>query len=208
MADKENNKELDPLAESDADSEAYTKDRIKAAEEKFERQRELDKEQFVFLGENEPELDIPDPEDRPLDMESFTEAEKEALKTQNEIASDSYEPKSIESYIGESFDSPDINEDAKEFQLKDDFTPSDEFTGPEAGAKAHATGYNPRTVATSGDPDGLVQEGVDEEGARETVKELTGRDADKIRDEQGGMPDGAEKVSKSSTDESPDTINK
>lgn len=147
----------DSVRESDADSAAFTKEREDAAREKLELQQEQAKEQFVFLGEPEPEVEIPSPEDRPLDFENMSEAEKEALKTQNFIASDEYEPKSLDEFVGETFDSPDINPEAKEFQLKKDFTPSDEHTGPEAARKAAETGVNPRSAATASDREGMEQ---------------------------------------------------
>ncbi len=146
----------DPLAESDADSEAYTKEREDAAREKFELQQEQARTQFQFLGVPEPEVEIPDPEDRPLDEESFTEAELKALETQNEIASKDYTPKSGEDFASETFDSPDINPDAKEFQLSKE-GPPDEFTGPDAAAEAAETGVNPRSVATASDKEGMEQ---------------------------------------------------
>ncbi len=209
------------MRESDADSNSYTKEREDAAMEKLQLQQEQARQQFVFLGEPEPDVEIPSPEDRPLDWENMSDKEKQALETQNAIASESYEPKSGDEYINESFDSPDINPEAKEFQLKKDFTAPDEYTGPEAANKAAATGFNPRTVATSSNPDDLVMAGTDEEAADETVKDLTGKDADTIRDEQGGMEDGEvetdkgsgadeapRRVSKSSTAERPNSIQK
>lgn len=148
----------DPFTkESDADSAAYTKEREAAGQEKLEVQQDQARAQFQFLGVPEPEVEIPNPEDRPLDMESFTEAEKEALKTQNEIASEGYKPKTGEDFKSETFDSPDINPEAKEFQLKDDFSAPDEFTGPEAAREAAETGTNPRSAATASDREGLEQ---------------------------------------------------
>lgn len=207
------------LEESTEDSNAYTKEREDAAREKLELQQEQARQQFLFVGVEEPDIEIPKPEDRPLDMETMSDKEKEALETQNEIASEGYKPKGLEDYIGQAFDSPDINPDAKEFQLPKTGEP-DEFVGPEAADKAAATGFNPRTVATSTDPDGLAD-------GEEAVKDITGRDADSIREEQGGMEDGdtepdqgsgadevevkparGQKVSKSSTDENPNRIEK
>jgi hypothetical protein len=145
------------VRESDADSAAFTKEREDAAREKLALQQEQAKEQFVFLGENEPEVEIPAPEDRPIDTDNMREAEVEALKTQNAIASDDYEPKSLDEFVSETFDSPDINPEAKEFQLKKDFTASDEHTGPEAARKAAETGVNPRSAATASDREGMEQ---------------------------------------------------
>lgn len=213
MAKKKNTEETpDALEESQEDSAAYTSDREKAAEEHLKEGQELARQQFVFMGEDEPEIDIPDPEDRPVD--GFSEAEEEALKTQNEIASEGYTPKTFEDYLSETKDSPDINPEAKEFQLPE-FEAPDEFTGPEAAETAARTGFNPRTVATSTDPDGLAD-------SEENVKEITGRSADSIRDEQGGIEPGEEpdedegsgadevtpRVSKSSTAKEPNRIQK
>ena len=158
MNDENRQTAEDPFTkESDADSNAYTEERKNAAQEKLQLQQEQARQQFVFLGEPEPQLEVPAPEDRPLDWESMTEAEKEALKTQNEIASEDYTPKSGEDFMGETFESPDINPDAKTFQLKPDFSPSDEFTGPEAHDEASATGVNPRSAATASDREGMEQ---------------------------------------------------
>ncbi len=221
MADENKKTVEDPYTkESDADSEAYTQERIEAGQEKLQVQQEQARQQFVFLGEPEPEIEIPNPEDRPLDWESMTEAEKQALETQNAIASEDYTPKTGDDFKSETFESPDINPEAKEFQLKEDFTASDEYTGPEAATKAGEIGFNPRTVATSSNPDDLVGNGVDQEGAEATVKDATGRSADSIREEQGGMADGetetdkgsgadeVTKASKTSTDEEPRRVRK
>lgn len=129
----------------------YTAERKQAAKEHLAESQELAKQQFVFLGEPEPEVEIPAPEDR--STEGFTDKEKAAYERQTEIASDSYSPKSFGDFKSEIFEAEDINPDAKEFQLRE----PDEFTGPEAGAKASAEGVNPRSVATSSDPEGLAQ---------------------------------------------------
>lgn len=148
----------DPFTrESDADSDAYTKEREDAAKEKLELQQEQARQQFVFLGENEPEVEIPDPKDRPLDWNNMREADKEALKTQDEIASKDYTPKSGDDFISETFESPDINPEAKEFQLSKEFKAPDEHTGPEAARKASETGVNPRTAAVASDREGVEQ---------------------------------------------------
>lgn len=148
----------DPFVkESDADSAAYTSEREDAAREKLATQQEQARENFTFLGEPEPDVEIPSPEDRPLEWNNMRDAEVEALKTQNEIASDDYEPVGFSGYVSRVFDSPDINPDAKEFQLKDDFSPSDEHTGPEAASEAMRTGVNPRSAATASDREGMEQ---------------------------------------------------
>lgn len=144
-----------PLEESTEDSNAYTQEREQAAREKFEAQQDEARRQFVFLGVPEPEIDVPDPEDRPLDFENMSDREREALDTQNKIASPSYDPKTLDEFVDEAFESPDINPDAKEFQLPKSDAP-DEFTGPEAAEEAARTGVNPRSVATSSDPEGLA----------------------------------------------------
>src|SRR5688500_3435359 len=149
---------VDPsVQESTADSDAYTREREEAALDKLRLQQEQAKENFTFLGEPEPEVDIPAPEDRPLDWNNMRDAEVEALKTQDSIASDDYEPVKGEDYISKVFDSPDINPEAKEFQLKDDFTAPDEHTGPEAAREAAETGVNPRSAATASDREGMEQ---------------------------------------------------
>lgn len=148
----------DPFTrESDADSAAFTQEREEAAREKLELQQEQAREQFVFLGEPAPEVDIPDPKDRPLDWNNMRDAEVEALKTQDEIASKDYTPKSGDDFISETFESPDINPEAKEFQLSKEFKSPDEHTGPEAARKAAETGVNPRTAAVASDREGVEQ---------------------------------------------------
>lgn len=155
MSDEKN--QQDPsLRESEEDSAEYTSEREDAAMDKFQRQRELDKVQFQFLGVPEPEVEIPDPSERPIDTEVMREDEVRALETQNYIASDEYEPKGFEDFKGEVFDSPDINPEAKEFQLPATDAP-DEFVGPAAADEAAATGVNPRSKATASDPEGLAQ---------------------------------------------------
>jgi hypothetical protein len=146
-----------PDAESDADSEAYTKEREEAAERHLEESQELARVNFQFVGVPEPEVEIPSPEDRPLDLDSMSEAEVEALETQNAIASEDYTPKTFDDFVSETFESPDINPEAKEFQLKKG-EPADEFVGPEAAAEAAETGVNPRSAATASDREGMLQE--------------------------------------------------
>lgn len=210
------------VRESDADSEAYTEERKQAAQEHFEAMRENDRRQFEFLGVPEPEVEIPDPKDRPIDRDAMTEDERAALERQEEVASEGYKPKGFEDYNSETFESEDINPEAKEFQVRE----PDEYTGPEAAETAYQTGFNPRTVATSTNPDDLVRVGAEsDETAEERVEEITGRDADSIREEQGGVADneqvdedkgsGADEVtprrrkaSKSSTDEEPNKVEK
>lgn len=173
----------DPFTrESDADSNAHTQERVKAAEEKLALQQEQARQQFVFLGEPEPEVDIPDPKDRPLDWNNMRDAEVEALKTQDEIASEGYTPKSGEDYLSETFESPDINPDAKEFQVKE----PDEFTGPDAAAEASRTGVNPRTAAVASDREG----------------------AEQPSDQMAPVSENAEPVSKSSPEGQPNTVRK
>lgn len=171
------------LEESQEDSAAYTSEREKAAEEHLKESQDLARQQFVFLGEPEPEIDIPDPEDRPVD--GFSEAEEEALKTQNSIASESYSPKGYSDYLSEVKDSPDINPDAKEFQLPE-FDEPDEFTGPEAADEAARTGVNPRSAATASDREGM------EQGS----------------DQVAPISENAEPVSKSSPARAPRTLDK
>lgn len=173
----------DALAESEEDSASYTSEREQAAKEHLEESQKLARQQFVFLGEPEPEIDIPDPEDRPVD--GFSEAEEEALKTQNEIASEGYSPKGYSDFLSETKDSPDINPDAKEFQLPE-FKEPDEFTGPEAADEAARTGVNPRSAATASDREGMEQES----------------------DQVAPISENAEPVSKSSPARAPRTLDK
>ena len=175
----------DSIEESDADSASYTDERLEAAQRHLEESQELARQQFVFLGEPEPEVDIPNPEDRPLDMESFSEAEQAALETQNEIASEGYEPKTYHDFVEGTFDSPDVNPEAKEFQLKRG-EPADEFVGPEAAAEASETGVNPRSAATASDREGMLQES----------------------DQLTPVSENAEPVSKSSPASEPNSIDK
>lgn len=189
MAEKieanEDQNPADSIEESDADSAAYTKEREEAAQRHLEESQELARQQFVFLGEPEPEIDIPDPEDRPLDMESFSDAEKAALETQNEIASEDYTPVTYHDFVERTFESPDVNPEAKDFQLKKG-EPADEFVGPEAAAEASATGVNPRSAATASDREGLLQES----------------------DQLTPISENAKPVSKSSPADAPNTIDK
>jgi hypothetical protein len=143
------------IEEADVDSEAYTKEREEAAQRHLEESQERARQQFIFLGVPEPDIDIPDPEDRPID--GLSADEEAALETQNAIASEDYKPVTGEQYADEVFDSPDINPEAKEFQLPKSDAP-DEFVGPEAHDQASATGVNPRSAATASDREGMEQE--------------------------------------------------
>lgn len=175
----------DSIEPTEEDSASYTKEREEAAQRHLEESQEQARQQFVFLGEPEPEIDIPDPKDRPLDMESFSEAEKAALETQNEIASEDYKPQTYHDFVEGTFESPDVNPEAKEFQLKKG-EPADEFVGPEAAAEASATGVNPRSAATASDREGMLQES----------------------DQLTPVSENAEPVSKSSPADAPSTIDK
>lgn len=142
------------IEESDADSSAETADRQKAAEEGLEERQDAAVADAVDADGNLPDTS---PEARELDTDTMTDEELEALRTQNEIASEGYEPKSFDQFLSEVKDSPDINPEAKEFQLGAD--KPDEFVGPEAEQEAMATGVNPRSVATASDPEGMKQAG-------------------------------------------------
>jgi hypothetical protein len=137
--------------QTDVNSDEYTQDRIAAAEDKLRLQQEQAKTQFTVAGEESPKVDIPAPEDR--DLSEFRGADAEAYKSQVAVASDDYEPVGFEDFKGQVFNSPDINPDAKEFQLKS----PDEHTGPDAHAEAVRTGVNPRTAATASDREGVEQ---------------------------------------------------
>lgn len=168
------------IEESDADSAALTSEREEAASEELEARQETEPTENAGTIDGE-EVSV---EDREIDESSMTDEELAHLERQNEVASEGYSPKTYSDYLGESHDSPDINEDAKEFQLDSDRP--DEHTGPEAAEEAARTGVNPRSVATSSDPEGMEQP----DGPVAPVSENAGR------------------VSKSSTNENPRSINK
>lgn len=151
MADKDTNKSVKA---SKADSKEFTEERRDVAEDRLDEQQQR----------NADNADLVD--DRPLDMGSMSKDEQDALETQNEIASPDYKPTTFDENISqfhESSDSP--------FALSSD---APDYSGPEAHDEAVRTGVNPRTLATSSDPEFNY-----------------GR-----------------KVSKSSTDENPQEVNK
>lgn len=175
------------IEESQADSEAYTSERQEAAEETLQERQETEPTENAGTVEGEEVT----ADDRDLDETTMTDDELAALERQDEVAAGDYTPRNYHDYLEASHESDDVNPDAKEFQLDSDRP--DEHTGPEAAAEAARTGVNPRSVATASDPAGMEQE--DSPGTPEE-----GRGADE--------PEEADKVSKSSTDENPNSINK
>lgn len=134
-----------------ANSEDYTAEREAAGMEHFKDAQEASREQFVFLGEPEPEVDIPDPRERE-GLETFSERDREAYETQTDVALGDT-PSNYHDFFDAQQNSPDINPEAKEFQVME----PDEHTGPEAADEASRTGVNPRSAATASDREGMEQ---------------------------------------------------